>query len=175
MFSLSVPFSGAWTSEGGRPPPSRAPGRRLLSSDYGLDQCSTSTWNPTNMITGHFELKRDQGAVEKVQSDMTYKGYENRRLVIEVCLTCWYRQFWIKAAPNTPPCLFYLGFQFTGLVFSSFLSWSRYLNMALLQGKRNQKNRILIYRIHKHACCEWIINACSQKNWIKCPLQVRVL
>lgn len=59
-------------------------------------------------MTVHFEFKRDQGAVEKVQSDMTYKGYENRLLVIEVCLTCWYRQFWIKAVPNTPQHVYFI-------------------------------------------------------------------
>lgn len=82
--------------------------------------------------TAHLEFKRDQGAVEKVQSDMTYKGYENRRLVTEVCLTCWYGQFWIKA-PHA--AMFIL---FGGLVFSSLMSSSRYLNIALLQGAKRK-------------------------------------
>lgn len=104
-------ISAAWTREGGRPPPSQPPRRHLLPSTYtkgGLDQCSTSTRNPINMITVHFKLKQDQGAGEKVQSDMTYKGCENRRLVIEVCLSCWCRQVWIKALPNTPQYVYFI-------------------------------------------------------------------
>lgn len=147
MFLLSVPFRGACTSEGGRPPASRAPlgwgWGRLLSSTYiecGLDQYSTSTWNPINMMTAHFQFKQGTREQERksnltwlpkaMKTDIGHWGLPD--LLVQTVLDQ-------GCSRHSTVCLFYLGFQGTGLVCSSLMSSSRYLNMALLQGKRSQK------------------------------------